>query len=578
MEDNAVPSAADFDREFRAQLAQFTGGLAPTSFASAWADWAMNLAQSPIRQGQLRQEAAERAQDTWAFALRAATSALVSPAEGTQDADRRFSDEAWSRFPYNLYARAFQNSQALMNDAVRGVIGVETDHARLLEFAVRMLLDASSPSNCLASNPELLALTYAERGQNLVRGVQHVLEDLQNTVEGGAKPSASPFVVGETVAATPGKIVYRNNLIEVIQYTPVTGQVHAEPVLIFPAWIMKYYILDLSPHNSMVGFLVERGHTVFMVSWKNPDASDRDVGMDDYVQSGFRAAVDAVTAIVPRRKIHAAGYCIGGTLLTIGSAMLAREKDERLATITLLAAQTDFSDPGELAYFINPAQLAMLEAMMHKNGVLESRQMGSAFAMLRSQEMVWQPMVDTYLKGRRAPMIDLLAWNADGTRMPWRMHTQYLYRLYLNNELAQDRFPVDGQPIRLSDINVPMFVVGTETDHVAPWKSVYKIDNLTRSNDLSFLLTSGGHNAGIVSGPVHPRRRYRLRTRQLTDPHLTPDEWMAATPAHEGSWWPAWQQWLVDHSSGMTKPPRLGAPGKGYGVIGDAPGLYVHRA
>jgi polyhydroxyalkanoate synthase len=299
--------------------------------------------------------------------------------------------------------------------------------------------------------------------------------------------------------------------------------------------------------------------------------------MDDYVEQGFRAALEAVAAIVPRQRIHGVGYCIGGTLLAIGAAALARDGDNRLASITMFAAQTDFSEPGELAFFINPSQLAMLEATMHRKGVLESRQMGGAFAMLRAQDLVWRPIVDHYLKGQRDRMIDLMAWNADGTRMPWRMHTEYLYRLYLDNELATNRFPVGGKLIRLSDISVPMFVVGTEADHVAPWKSVYKVDNLVRSDDLTFLLTAGGHNAGIVAGPVHPKRHYRVRTRRLADPHLAPEDWMEAATKRDGSWWPAWQAWLQAHSSGKSKPPAMGAPRAGYRVIEDAPGQYVRQ-
>jgi len=574
----SAPTAQDFDREFRAQVAQMTAGLAPTAFTTAWADWAMHLALSPAKRRELQRDAMVRAQDTWMFALRALLGASVSPADGLAgDPDRRFDAEAWSKFPFNVYARAYQNNLALMNDAVRDVSGVTDYHAQLIEFAVRMLLDATSPSNYLASNPELLALTQAEKGQNLVRGFKHVVEDVARTLKGGAPAGTEDFEVGKNVAVTPGKVVFRNELIELIQYAPATKDVHAEPLLIVPAWIMKYYILDLSPRNSMVKYLVEQGHTVFMVSWKNPDERDREICMDDYVEKGFRAAVDAVAAIVPKRKIHAVGYCIGGTLLAIGAAALARDRDERLASVSMFAAQTDFSEPGELAFFINPSQLAMLEATMHRKGVLESRQMGGAFAMLRAQDLLWQPIINQYMKGQRERMIDLMAWNADGTRMPWRMHSEYLYRLYLDNELATNRFPVGGKLIRLSDISVPMFVVGTEADHVAPWKSVYKVDNLVRSDDLTFLLTSGGHNAGIVAGPVHPRRHYRTRTRRLADPHLAPEDWMEAATKHDGSWWPAWQQWLVAHSSGKTKPPAIGAPGKGFRAIADAPGQYVRQ-
>jgi polyhydroxyalkanoate synthase len=574
----SLPTTQDFDREFRAQVAQVTSGLAPNAFTTAWSDWLTHLALSPAKQSELQHEALGRAMDTWTFALRALTGTPIAPSEGAEDeADARFKGADWTQFPFNVYARAYQNSVALMKGAVRDVGGVTDYHAQLVEFSVRMLLDASSPANYLATNPELLALTKSEQGQNLVRGFQNWLEDLRGTIDGAAPPGTEAFEVGKNVAITPGKVVFRNELIELIQYQPTTEKTHAEPVLIVPAWIMKYYILDLSPRNSMVKYLVDQGHTVFSMSWKNPDEGDRDLGMDDYLDKGFRAALDAVTTIVPKRKVHAVGYCIGGTLLMIGAAALAREQDERLASITMFAAQSDFSEPGELALFINPSQLAMLEASMHRKGVLDSKQMGGTFAMLRSQDLIWQPMVNNYLKGQRDPMVDLMAWNADGTRMPCRMHTEYLYRLYLDNELATNRFPVAGRTVRLSDIRVPMFVVGTEADHVAPWRSVYKVDNLVRSDDFTFLLTSGGHNAGIVAGPVHPKRRYRIKTRRLADPHLPPDEWLEAATLHPGSWWPAWQGWLTERSSGVVKPPALGAPSKGYAVLEDAPGQYVRQ-
>ena len=566
----------DIDREFRARLAKLTGGIAPTAFVNAWADWASHLALAPARRGELQMQTLQRAQDTWAFTMRALAGAPLSPSQGLNgEADRRFAATPWSQFPFNVYARAYLNNKALLQSAVRDVDGVTDYHAQLVEFALRMVLDATSPSNYLAMNPELLAQTSEEQGRNLLRGAKNWVEDLRRTVAGAVPAGTEGFEVGKDLAVTPGQVVLRNELIELIQYTPTTKKVHAEPILFVPAWIMKYYILDLSPHNSLVKFLVDQGHTVFMVSWKNPNEADRNLGMDDYIVKGFQAALDAVTAIVPKQKVHAAGYCIGGTLLTIGAAALAREHDARLASMTLFAAQADFSEPGELSFFINPSQLSMLEASMHRKGVLESKQMGAAFAMLRAQDLLWQPMVNQYIKGQRGDMIDLMAWNADGTRMPWRMHTEYLYRLYLDNELATNRFPVQDKLVRLSDIRLPMFVVGTETDHVAPWKSVYKIDNLVRSDDLTFLLTSGGHNAGIVAGPVHPKRRYRVRTRRMADAHLAPDDWLAAATLQQGSWWPAWQQWLAAHSGAMTKAPAMGA--KGYAAIEDAPGQYVRQ-
>jgi polyhydroxyalkanoate synthase len=440
------------------------------------------------------------------------------------------------------------------------------------------LLEAASPSNYLGTNPELLETTRAESGQNLVRGFKHWVDDLQRTLNRSAPAGAEHYKVGEHVAVTPGKVVLRNRLIELIQYTPQTPTVYAEPILITPAWIMKYYILDLSPKNSLVRYLVSQGHTVFMISWKNPNEADRDLGMDDYLELGLRAALTAVGAIVPERRIHTVGYCIGGTLLSIGAAALARENDQRIASVTTLAAQTDFSEPGELSLFISPSQLEMLEAVMHKQGVLASEKMAASFMMLRSRDLLWTPAVNKYLRGKLDTPNDLMAWNADGTRMPWRMHSEYLYRLFLHNELALGQFPVAGKPIHLESITLPFFVVGTETDHVAPWRSVYKTRALTRSSDYTFLLTSGGHNAGIVSGPSHPRRRHRLLTWNDPTTVLSPEKWLEAAEMRTNSWWPTWLEWLQAHSSEpRVAPPALGMAEHGYGVLGDAPGDYVRE-
>jgi poly[(R)-3-hydroxyalkanoate] polymerase subunit PhaC len=571
----AAPSAEEIDLAFRAALGKLTGGLSPTAFGTAWADWALNLAASPARLFELQQDAFARAADNLDFAARAASGEPLAPGAEGAPADPRFADSAWQQYPFNVIAHGFQNAAGFMRELPKGVAGLEPYHAQLVEFTVRQWLDALAPSNFLATNPELQELTRAEGGENLMRGAQHLIEDLSRIMQKRGPAGTEAFAPGTGTALTPGKVVFRNALIELIQYSPATPDVYAEPLLIVPAWIMKYYILDLSPKNSMVKYLVERGHTVFMISWKNPVAGDRDLTMGDYLELGFRAALEAVAAIVPGRKVHATGYCIGGTLLAIGAAALARAGDARLASLTLLAAQTDFSEPGELALFINPSQLALLEAQMYQEGVLDSRQMGGAFQMLRPRELIWQPVLQNYVKGAREPMIDLMAWNADGTRMPYRMHTEYLYRLYLDNELATGRFPVDGEPVSLAELQLPMFVVGTETDHVAPWKSVYKIDALVGSEEFTFLLTSGGHNAGIVSGPVHPKRKYRLRLRGPADRHRSADEWLATTAPQPGSWWGAWAEWLAGRSGARGAPPALGAPDSGYAPLGNAPGEYV---
>jgi len=563
------------EREFRAMLAKMTGGLAPQDYGTAFWDWWLNLARSPAKQMELQQTAMKQAMDLWRFSAEAAQGKPMAP---TENGDRRFANPAWQQYPFNVYAQAFQNNMALLEQSARGVEGVEPKNAQLVEFAARQAAETLSPANNPMTNPEVLQQTIAERGQNLARGYKNFLDDMERTLSGGEAPGTEDFRVGEKVAVTEGQVIFRNDLIELIQYAPTTPDVHAEPVLIVPAWIMKYYILDLSPKNSLVAWLVDQGFTVFMISWKNPTAADRELGMDDYIRKGLYAALDAVAAVVPDRGIHAVGYCIGGTLLSIAAAALADWGDNRIQDITLFAAQTDFSEPGELSLYISPAQIEMLEALMYKEGVLDSKQMGGAFAMLRAHDLLWQPAVKSYLKGERDGMIDLMAWNADGTRMPWKMHTEYLLGLYLQNDLAQGRFKVEGEAVKLEDIRVPMFVVGTETDHVAPWKSVYKVSGLTSSPEFTFLLTSGGHNAGIISGPVHPKRRHRVRTTRAGELTLSADEWFDTTAPLPGSWWPTWADWLKTHSTvERVAPPSMGAPQAGYTPIAEAPGEYVRQ-
>ena len=424
------------------------------------------------------------------------------------------------------------------------------------------------------ANPEVFEATAKQGGMNLVRGAMNFWEDWRRAVSGEKPVGTEDFEVGRDLAATAGKVVFRNRLIELIQYAPATDHVHPEPVLIVPAWIMKYYILDLSPGNSLVKYLVENGHTVFIVSWKNPGGEDRDLGMEDYRRLGVMAALDAVSTIVPEQPVHAVGYCLGGTLLAIAAAAMARDGDERLKSLTLLAAQTDFTEAGELMLFIDEAQVSFLEDMMAEQGYLDAKQMAGAFQLLRSNDLIWSKMVQNYLMGERRPMIDLMAWNADATRMPYRMHSQYLRRLFLDNDLAEERYRVDDRPISLRDIRVPIFAVSTVFDHVAPWRSVYKIQAQTNA-DVTFVLSNGGHNAGIVSPPGHPHRRHQIATHKESENYLDPDAWQASAVHHEGSWWPGWQGWLKRHSGDLVDPPPMGAPKKGYKPVCAAPGTYV---
>ncbi|MCO6439633.1 MAG: alpha/beta fold hydrolase [Nitrococcus mobilis] len=561
------------DRIVHALIGRATLNLSPAALLLTYTDWLVHLALSPGKQAQLVQKALRKNLRLASYASRCAHGGDQPSCIEPLPQDRRFRHEGWRRWPYNLIYQAFLLNQQWWHNATTGIHGLSRHHENAVEFAARQLLDMWSPANFPLTNPEVQQATVAQGGANLWRGWENFVDDWQRAIAGKKPAGAENYRVGHELGVTPGKVVYRNHLIELLQYAPTTRQVHCEPVLIVPAWIMKYYILDLSPRNSLVRYLVEQGHTVFMVSWRNPTAEDGHLGMDDYRRLGVMEALAAVNAIVPEAKVHAVGYCLGGTLLAIAAAAMARDGDHRLASITLLAAQVDFTEAGELMLFIDDSQLAFLEDIMWVQGVLDTTQMAGAFQLLRSNDLIWSRMVREYQLGNRQPMFDLMAWNADATRMPYRMHSEYLRRLFLNNDLAEGRYRVDGKAIAVSDIRAPIFAVGTERDHVAPWRSTYKIHLLADADEVTFLLTSGGHNAGIVSEPGHPRRRYRLASREEGAAYIDPDSWYERTPVQEGSWWPAWQNWLTERSSGQSAAPAMGT--EDYPPLADAPGEYV---
>ena len=548
--------------------------LAPESVLLAWLDWSMHLAASPAKCTELTQLALNQHQQ---LALYLQQCLMSGPGQARAQVEppfqeRRFAAPEWRQWPFNLLFQNFLLQQRWWEQATRDVPGLGTHHQSVVAFGANLWQDMCSPRNTLLTNPVVLQRTVDENGANLLRGMAAMVAKLQQLASGAPAPGSGDFIVGRDIAVTPGKVVLQNRLIELIQYSPTTATVHPEPILIVPAWIMKYYILDLSPHNSLIRYLVEQGHTVFCISWKNPGSAERDLDMDDYLELGFDAALAAVNAIVPQQKVHATGYCLGGTLLSIACAAMAQRGDERLASVSLFAAQTDFSEPGGLGVFIDENQLRQLDAQMAVKGYLTGEQMGAAFQMMRSSDLLWMPLVNSFLMGDVASVNDLMAWNSDATRMPATMHSQYLRRLYLNNDLSAGRYPANGQPVFLSDIAVPVFCVGTVADHVAPWRSVYKLHAATAA-EITFVLTSGGHNAGIVSEPGHAHHNFQIKIRRSGAAARTPDEWVAEAEQHDGSWWLEWVSWLQKRSGKKTAPPELGGPE--HRIVGAAPGTYV---
>ncbi|GIL00726.1 MAG: poly-beta-hydroxybutyrate polymerase [Alphaproteobacteria bacterium] len=561
------------NRRFLAALGVATHGMSPISLYEAWLDWWLHLAVAPGKQAQIGVKAIEkwvrlrRYLGECALKGECAERCIVPLAQ-----DRRFDDPAWCRFPFNLMSQSFLLSQQWWHNTTTHVPGVTARHARLVDFYSRQFLDMLSPSNFPFTNPVVIERTAEAGGTNLVRGFGRFVADAAKALAGTNGAADSDFKVGANLAVTPGAVIFRNELIELIQYRPTTGKVRPEPVLIVPAWIMKYYILDLQQHNSMIRYLVDQGFTVFCISWRNPGPEMRETSLDDYRRLGVMAALEAVQSVTASPKVHAVGYCLGGTLLTIAAAAMARDGDKRLATVSLFAAQVDFEEPGEIGLFIDESQVTFLEGVMSASGYLDQRQMAGTFRMLRSQDLVWSRLVSEYLMGDSQPMTDLMTWNADATRMPYRMHSQYLRQLFLNNDLAQARYMVDGRRIHVEDIDVPVFAVGTVTDHVAPWRSVFKLTHLL-DTDVDFVLTSGGHNAGIVSEPGHPNRSFRRLEYRHGEPHADPDTWLHGARQEEGSWWPAWAEWLAARSEEPMELPTMGS--RACPPLCEAPGTYV---
>lgn len=562
------------DKSLHGWLSHFSGWLSSPAVLAAYSDWLIHFNNSPGKKLDIINEATKQSIQFLVYIMHACSGQKCEPCIEVKESDHRFQNPLWEQFPFNICAQSFLMNENIWNEATTNIRGVSKHHENMVNFTAKQILDMFAPSNFPILNPEVIEATINEGGANFVNGLNNWVEDVLRKLNKQPPAGSEQFKVGENIAITPGKVVYRNHLIELIQYEPTTSKVYPEPILIIPAWIMKYYILDLSPNNSMVKYLVDQGHTVFMISWRNPDEKDRDLTMVDYINLGAIDAMKAISHIVPQQKIHSVGYCLGGTLLILAAASIAKEKDNPLESITLFASQVDFKDAGELMLFIDESQIAYLEDIMWKKGYLDGQQMAGTFSMLQSIDLIWSKIMLDYQLGKRRPINDLMAWDYDTTRLPYAMHSEYLRKLFLNNDLIEGHYKVNGNILTLQDIDLPIFAESALRDQVAPWKSVYKIHYFT-DTDFTFVLTNGGHNSGVVNEPGHPGRSYQLMAHKKGEKDISPELWQQKASQNEGSWWPAWQAWLASYSGEKVLPPALGNAKQGYKILCDAPGIYV---
>ena len=540
--------------------------------AKAFMDLYARMASDPVKLASFSMnlwlDHARLWQSTWMKMMGLDSAPVVEP----DKSDSRFKDEDWSKnFMFDLIKQSYLISARHIRQAVADVDGLTPESEKKVAFFTRQYVDALSPSNFLMTNPQVLRETLSSGGQNLVRGLNNLLNDLE---KGGGKlrismTDESAFQLGRNVATTPGKVVFQNDLMQLIQYSPLTEQVYKRPLVIIPPWINKYYILDLREKNSFIRWAVSQGHTVFVISWVNPDARLAQKGFEDYMLEGPIAALDAVEKATGAREVNFIGYCLGGTLLGATLAYLASKNQNRVASATFFVSLLDFSQPGELGVFIDEAQVENLERKMNERGYLEGSEMAGTFNLLRANDLVWSFVVNNYLLGKDPFPFDLLYWNADSTRMPARMHSFYLRNMYIRNAMGKPgAIELAGVPIDLSKVTLPSYFISTVEDHIAPWKTTYKGSKYL-SGPVRFVLGGSGHIAGIVNPPAAKKYHYWTNDAQPA----TADEWFASAKQHPGSWWEDWQRWIDPHGGGKA-PARV--PGEGaVKAIEDAPGSYA---
>ncbi len=547
----------------------------PDDIARTFAEASRLLAADPERV--LRQQGhwcLEMA-DLWRYAAARAAGEEPEPVVPPERGDRRFADPAWQQLPaFDVVRQAYLVTVRRLRALYADLPGLDRQARRKLDFYLRLYLNAIAPSNFLATNPVALREAAATGGQSLLRGLRQLLEDLERG-EGRLRIRSTRedlFTLGVDLATTPGTVVFRNELMELIQYAPATERVHRRPLLIVPPWINKYYILDLRPRNSFVRWVVEQGFTVFLISWVNPGPELAHKSFEDYLSEGPLAALDAIRTQLGRRAgCNVLGYCIGGTLTACLLAWLAARGERRIGAATFLTTMTDFSEPGDLGVFIDEAQLARLERHMEARGCLDAAYMQTVFSLLRDNDLIWNFVVNNYLLGREPPPFDLLFWNADGTRMPAMMHRFYLRRFYLENRLVEPGgITLLGEPIDLGRITLPCYFLSTREDHIAPWESTYR-GARRFGGPVRFVLGRSGHIAGVVNPPVAGKYGYWTHGR----PPPEPADFLARARGHAGSWWPDWVRWLR-RRSGALVPARDPAAGP-LRPLGEAPGSYVRQ-
>ena len=494
-------------------------------------------------------------------------SPAIAPAQG----DRRFRDSEWQDNEiFDFIKQSYLLAANALQSMVANLHGIPEQERRRVEFYTRQFADAFAPTNFPFTNPEVVRATLASHGENLVKGLDNLIADIERgRGELAIRQSADAFVVGENIATAPGKVVFRNRLIELLQFAPTTAEVYARPLLIFPPWINKFYILDLRPENSLIRWLVDQGYTVFVVSWANPDSELAQMGFEDYMRDGIFAALEAVKAATGVEDPNCVGYCIGGTLLAATLAYMAAKNDTRVHSATFWAAQTDFSEAGDLAVFVDEAQLeAMEEQMKGAGGVLDGAKMAGTFNMLRANDLIWSFVINNYLLGKSPMPFDLLYWNSDTTRMPEKLHLSYLRQCYKDNALAKGRMMLGGVKLDLSKVKVPVYLQSAREDHIAPANSVFKATKLF-GGPVRFIVAGSGHIAGVINPPAAKKYQYWTNSKKTE----TIDGWRAGATEHPGSWWPDWHNWLA-RLSGEKIAARHPGDGK-LPVLGDAPGDYV---